>query len=270
MICSVAFAQMQTPRTSPKASVSQTVGVTDITVAYCRPGVKNRTIWGELVPYDKIWRTGANEATTISFNSDVRIEDQVLPAGTYALFTIPGKAEWTIIFNKNAKQWGANDYKQEQDALRVKVKPEEVSHQEWMAFSFQNLTPDSADVVLRWEKVQVKFGVQVDTKNIVMARCREAMPKLKTDDWDTPNGCAEYALKNGGDTAEIMQWVDKALSVKENFWNLSLKAEVLAKAGKRQQALESAKKALNMTKDIPEEDVTALKKKVDEWSAAKG
>ena len=102
-----ALAQLDLPRPSPKATVSQTVGLTDITITYCRPGVKGRVIWGGLVPYDQVWRTGANEATTITFSDEVTIEGTKLPAGTYGLFTIPGKDEWTVIFNKGAKQWGA-------------------------------------------------------------------------------------------------------------------------------------------------------------------
>lgn len=266
---SVVLAEVPTPRVSPKASVSQTVGVTDVKIDYCRPGVKNRVIWGQLVPYDKVWRTGANEATTISFSDDVKVEGQPLPAGTYGLFTIPGKTEWTIVFNKTPKQWGAYDYKQDQDALRVKVKPEDAPQQEWMGFSFQNLSAESADVVLRWEKVQVKFGIQVDTKTRVLARCREAMSTLKSDDSSTPYGCAEYSLQSGGDPAETMQWAEKAVAAKESFFSLSLKADVLAKAGKRAEALETAKKAITMTKDVPEEDVTALKKKIQDWTASK-
>ena len=116
-----ALAQLELPRVSPKATVSQTVGLTDVTITYCRPSVRGRTIWGGLVPYDEVWRTGANEATTITFTDDVTIDGNKLPAGTYGLFTVPGKDEWTVVFNKGAKQWGAYEYKQDQDALRIKV-----------------------------------------------------------------------------------------------------------------------------------------------------
>lgn len=150
------------PRASPNASVSQTIGVTEVTISYGRPGVKERKIWGELVPYGKIWRTGANEATTISFHKDVLIEGQKLPAGTYALFTIPTENAWTIVFNKNPEQWGSDDYDPQKDALRIKVKPQPAAHKEWMSFSFKNLTadPSSATAVLRWEKLAVPFKIQ--------------------------------------------------------------------------------------------------------------
>lgn len=148
------------PRVSPNSSVSQTIGVTEVTISYGRPGVKGRTVWGELVPYGQVWRTGANEATTISFSKDVIIESEPLPAGNYALFTIPKEEEWIIVFNKNAQQWGAFNYDAEQDALRVKVKPQAASPREWMSFSFEDLSPNGATAVLRWEKLAVPFKIQ--------------------------------------------------------------------------------------------------------------
>lgn len=149
------------PRVSPNAAVSQTIGTAVVTIEYGRPAVKGRAVWGALVPWGEVWRTGANEATTIEFTSDVTIEGQKLPAGKYALFTIPGQSEWTIIFNKTAKQWGAFRYDAAQDALRVKVKPRAAPHEEWMSFHFEDLAPDAATVVLRWEKVAVPFRIQL-------------------------------------------------------------------------------------------------------------
>jgi hypothetical protein len=148
-------------RVSPNAGVSQTIGVTEVTISYGRPAVKGRTIWGELVPYGEVWRTGANEATTISFSNDVLIEGKKLAAGTYALFTIPGQDDWTMIFNKTAKQWGAFRHDPAQDALRVDVKPKAAPQEEWMSFSFNGLSGDSAQAVLRWEKLAVSFKIQV-------------------------------------------------------------------------------------------------------------
>ncbi len=149
------------PRVSPNASVSQTIGTTVVTIEYGRPAVKSRSVWGGLVPAGEVWRTGANEATTIEFTSDVTIEGQKLPAGKYALFTIPGPNEWTIIFNRTAKQWGAFRYDAGQDALRVKVKPSPAPHQEWLSFHFEDLAADAATAVLRWEKVAVPFRIQL-------------------------------------------------------------------------------------------------------------
>lgn len=148
------------PRVSPNAGISQTIGTTVITIEYGRPGVKERPIWGSLVPYDEVWRAGANEATTISFSADVMIEGNRLPAGTYGLFTIPGKDEWTVIFNKVAKQWGAYKYDAAQDALRVKVKPVASEHTEWLAYCFGDLTPTGGKLLLKWEKVTVPVKIE--------------------------------------------------------------------------------------------------------------
>lgn len=153
------YAQEQKPRVSPKAGVSQTVGITNIAVTYSRPGVKGRNIWGELVPFDKIWRAGADEASAISFSGDVTIEGQTLPAGKYSFFTIPGKDKWTLIFNSVAEQWGAYNYDQTKDVLRVEVKPYEGSFVEWLRFSFEDLTKESATLILEWEKLKVPFKI---------------------------------------------------------------------------------------------------------------
>ena len=128
-----AVAQVRYPQASPHAVLTQAVGTTDVTIDYHRPGVKGRQVWGGLVPYDKVWRTGANEATMITFSDDVTIDGKPLPKGTYSLHTIPGKSEWTIIFNKVAKQWGSFSYKQEEDALRVNAKPHAAPMTEWMS-----------------------------------------------------------------------------------------------------------------------------------------
>jgi hypothetical protein len=158
-----AFAQQEKkePRPSPNAAVSQTIGFTDVAVTYCRPGVKGRVIWGDLVPYDKVWRTGANEATTITFSDDVMIEGQKLAKGKYGVFTIPTKTTWTVIFNKTAQQWGAYQYKPEDDVLRVTVTPKEGAFQERMLFTFDNLSDKSAQLVLSWEKLQVPVKIEV-------------------------------------------------------------------------------------------------------------
>lgn len=149
------------PRVSPMASVSQTIGEsTEITVAYSRPAVKGREIWGKLVPYDKVWRSGANEATTISFSDDVLIEGQALAAGTYALFTIPSRDEWTIIFNKKAQQWGAFKYDSKEDALRIKVKPQAAPQTEWLEFVFEQANGTAAVLALRWEKIKTAFKIE--------------------------------------------------------------------------------------------------------------
>ncbi|NIS39133.1 DUF2911 domain-containing protein [Candidatus Saccharibacteria bacterium] len=258
------------PRLSPSASVSQTIGLTDVTITYSRPGVKGREIWGGLVPYDKIWRTGANEATTISFSDDAKINGQPIAAGKYALFTIPGKEEWTIIFNKEHEQWGTYNYNNEKDALRIQVKPETVSeHQERMAFSFTNLQNNSATVELRWENLRVPFNIQVNVHEKAMANAREAMANLEEDDWGTAYSCASYCLESGKNLEEGLEWVNKSISIKENYLNLSAKAKLLAKLGRQQDAIAAAEKAIKVGKaseDGP--DTAEMENLLSEWKQA--
>lgn len=148
-------------RVSPKAEVMQVVGFTEVRIIYSRPGVKGREIWGGLVPYNQVWRAGANEATKFIFSTDVLIEGKPLKAGSYSFFAIPGKTEWTLIFNKVADQWGAFEYNESQDALRIKVKPEKGNMQEWLTYTITKTSEYSAIVKLEWEKLKVPFKIEV-------------------------------------------------------------------------------------------------------------
>lgn len=148
-------------RISPKAEVMQTVGFTEIRIVYSRPGVKGREIWGKLVSYDAVWRAGANEATKITFSTDVTVEGKKLKKGSYSFFAIPGKNQWTLIFNKVADQWGAFEYNESEDALRVKVKTEKATWQEWLSYTINKASDSSAIIRLEWEKIKVPFKVEV-------------------------------------------------------------------------------------------------------------
>ncbi|HWQ33596.1 MAG TPA: DUF2911 domain-containing protein [Blastocatellia bacterium] len=149
-------------RPSPRGAVLQQLGATKISITYGRPQVSKRQIWGQLVPYNRLWRAGANEATYITLSSDVLIEGQKLAAGSYALFTIPTENEWTVIFNRVPGQWGHFYYNPEYDALRVKVKPQTAEHQEWLSYDFELLSPTSASVVIRWEKMKLPIRVELE------------------------------------------------------------------------------------------------------------
>jgi len=151
-------------RISPKASVMQTVGFTNVTIDYSRPGVKGRTIWGGLVPYNVVWRAGANEATKITFSTDVKINGKKLKAGSYGFFTIPTTKNWTIIFNKVADQWGAFEYNDVEDALRIEVTPEKENNcwQEWLAYTITKTSDNTAVIRLEWEKLKVPFTIEVE------------------------------------------------------------------------------------------------------------
>ena len=267
LLVSVAWAQqLDLPRPSPKATVTQTVGLTDVTIAYCRPSVKGRAIWGGLVPYDQVWRTGANEATTITFADDVTIEGTRLPAGTYGLFTIPGKDEWIVIFNKGAKQWGAYEYKQAEDVLRIKAKPQPAAFQELMTFSFSAVSSESAQVALNWENLQVAFTFKVGTIDKVLAASRKAVADAKPDDWRTPYRAAAFCLDNNVNAAEAKVWLAKSVAVKETMYNLSGQARMLAMDGKKADAIALAKKAIAVGKAAdPKADTSMVDNLIKEW-----
>ncbi len=150
-------------RISPKALVEQTIGFTEVTIEYGRPGVKGRTIWGGLVAYNAVWRAGANEATKITFSTDVKIDGKKLRAGSYSFFAIPGQKTWTLIFNKVANQWGAFEYNDVEDALRIEVTPmQNDCWQEWLAYTINKTSDKKAVIMLEWEKLKVPFNVEVE------------------------------------------------------------------------------------------------------------
>jgi hypothetical protein len=263
-------ADLQLPRPSQKAQVMQTVGLTDVTINYSRPGVKGRVIWGGLVPYDQVWRTGANEATSITFSTDVKVNGQPLTAGTYSLHTIPTKTDWTVIFNKKADQWGSYSYDEKDDALRVQVKTQPHEMTEWMQFSLPDIAVDKATVALDWEKLRVPFEIQVETIENALKNARAAMASLAADDQQTAFRAASFAFQNNVAPDEARQWVDKSISIKETWLNLRLKADMMAKEGKTAEAIKFGEKAIAVGKtDAPAEEIAKIEKQVAEWKKAK-
>ena len=263
-------AELQLPRPSQKAQVMQTVGLTDVTINYSRPGVKGRVIWGDLVPYDKVWRTGANEATSITFSTDVKVNGQPLPAGTYSFHTIPTKGDWTVIFNKKADQWGSYSYDEKEDALRIQVKAQPHELTEWMEFSLPDIAVDKATVALDWEKLRVPFEIQVETVEHALKNARAAMASLAPDDHQTAFRCASFAFQNNVAPDEARQWMDKSISIKETWLNLRVKADMLAKEGKTAEAIKFGEKAIAVGKtDAPADEIAKIEKQVAEWKKAK-
>ena len=290
-----ALAQISTPRPSQKASVMQTIGVTDVTITYSRPGVKGRKIWGDplpgqaageatldnqntrpkdapIVPWGHVWRTGANEATTFAVTDDVLINGQKLAAGSYSLHTIPTKDEWTIVFNGTANQWGSFNYDPAKDTLRVKAKPQWVNDsQEWLAFSFDPVGEDSAQVNIRWEKALVPFTVKVpDVAATTMAKLKTSVGNAKPDDWRTPMQAGNYLINNQdpADDAQGMAWLDQSIKVKETFQNLSSKANALYKAGKKEEAVALGEQAVQRGK-TDKVDTTNFEKRLADMKAGK-
>ena len=261
--------QLDLPRPSPKASVSQTVGVTEISVAYCRPGVKGRKIWGDLVPYGEVWRTGANENTTITFSTAVKIGGSELAAGTYGLQTIPAEGAWTVIFSKDAELWGAFNYKPENDALRIQATPRPAAKPvERLQFSFENVTDNAAEVVLAWEKLEVPFTVEVDTTKLVTAAAGNALR------WQTPYQAANWCIQNDTCLDQAATWLEASIALSPTFTNLRAQGQLLAKKNDYKGAVAAGEKALAAAKSAAQppqaQAVADLEKLISEWKGKAG
>lgn len=257
------------PQPSPAASVSQTVGLTHFTVTYSRPGVKGRTIFGDLVPYGKLWRTGANKCTVIEFDTDVMVEGNKVPAGKYSLFTIPEKDKWEIILNKNTELWGTGDYKQEEDIVRFFVKPEKTIITESMGFSFENVIKDDAQLVLTWSETLVRINVKVDSKETAMANIEGAIKKAQNE-FRTYNKSSEYYLDNGIDAQQALTWAKKSVEMEKRFWNVKTLSEAYAATGDYKMAIKTAEESLKLSEEAKYEPyVKANQENIAKWKAMK-
>lgn len=254
------------PRPSPKAQTMQVVGLTEIEVSYGRPAVRGREIFGGLVPFDRVWRTGANEATTIRFSSDVTVEGKPLAAGLYSVHTIPGEDEWTIIFNSQAEQWGSYQYDQEKDSLRVQVQPKASAHpHERLTFSFAGVDDDSTTLMLEWDELSVPIRIQVPTRELVLAGLRHTMAE-GPEDWRVGHRAASWAFDSGVALDEALVWIDHSIGRSATWANQALKARMLASTGKFREAIETAERAIEAGRSAtPAADVTPLESEVREW-----
>ncbi|MBV8858346.1 MAG: DUF2911 domain-containing protein [Acidobacteria bacterium] len=296
--------KIRLPQASPQATLSHTIGVTDLTIVYHRPSVRGRTVWGEIAPEKAaalvqatsylpknspegtldgapgsgkdfpmtpnghVWRAGANEATRFTVTDDVLVNGQKLPAGSYSLHMIPGKDEWTIIFNKTADQWGSYSYDAKQDALRVKTKPAWVAEsQELLGYEIPAGTANSARVVLRWEKIAVPFTVEVPNQDALVRAKIDAAVAAAPDDWHVTMEVAN-AYANDDKMEEALAWADRSIKVKETFQNLRLKALLLSNLKKTDEAVAVGERAVARGK-ADGEDTTRFEKRLADIKAGK-
>ena len=236
--------KLELPRPSPNATVKQTVGFTDVTVAYSSPGVRGRKIWGNVVPYDEVWRAGANECTKVTFSTPATIGGKPVAAGTYSLFFLPAASGWTLILNKNTSLWGADGYKPAEDLLRVPATVTSIPMRERLAFSVLDFTDAGGTLAMEWDTLRVGVKFELSTRATVMAAIRA----LKTDDWRPYNRGARYLLDTSTEPAYAMELVDKSIKLKEDWENLWTKAQLLAAAGNTKAALPLAQRAQTLGK----------------------
>jgi hypothetical protein len=233
------------PRASQHAVIMQRIGITDITINYHRPLANGRQIWGKVVPYGQVWRAGANENTTITFTDPVTIEGQSLEKGTYGLHMIPGEAQWTVIFSKVSTAWGSFSYKQDEDALRVNVKPQSAELHNALTYDFDDVKPDSTVVTMTWDKVAVPFKVGVNVNDIVVASIRKQIRGLNQYYWEGWDDAANYFLTNKIDLDEALKDEDLSIQAEERYDNLLNKSKILDAMGRTQEADATRKEALD-------------------------
>ncbi|MEM9823759.1 MAG: DUF2911 domain-containing protein [Bacteroidota bacterium] len=260
-------AQIKTPAPSPMITIETAIGLTDVMIEYSRPSVKGRTIFAAdgLTPFGKMWRTGANASTKISFSSDVKINGQTLPKGKYALYSKPGKAEWEMIFYKNTTHWGTpREWKAEDEALRFTARPQALPMMiETFTILPGNNKVNSADISIMWEKTMVSFTVETDVETPVLASIEKAMAGTSRGDYYT---AARYYYDNGKDLSKAHGWVKKANEIDAKFWQLRLQSLIEAKMGDKKSAIATAKRSIEAAQAAGNEDYVRMNNKsITEW-----
>jgi hypothetical protein len=253
--------QLKTPAPSPLQTVEQAFGLSTVKIEYSRPGVKGRVIYGDLVPYGKIWRTGANASTKITFDDDVKIEGKPLAAGTYAIYTLPGADNWDIMFYKDLKLGGGvADYKKENEVLSIKVKPTPLSNKvETFTINFADVTPTSTNVELLWEKTRVAFNVTTEIDEKVMKNIEAALEKDTRPYFQAAN----YYYENGKDLTTALKWVNSAIEGNPKaYWMYHLKAKIQKKMNDSKGSMEAAQRSMELAREDKNDDYVKLNEKL--------
>lgn len=248
-------AQLSLPNASQKCVMTQTIGLTEVSISYHRPQVKGREVWGIMVPVfssDKLekgqmpWRAGANQNTVISFSTDVKIEGKALKAGSYGLHMIPTKDRWTIAFSSNHSSWGSYSYNQQEDVLRVQVQPTSTHHHELLTYDVIDQTRESATIVLNWEKKQIPIKMTTATHDIVLASMKDQLRSTAGFTWNGWNTAAQYCLLNDVELEQGLAWADRAIGQGGSFPALSTKAGILTKLDRAEEGNKIMKNAMNL------------------------
>ena len=247
---SVAQQNLVLPQPSPYAEVTQEIGLSLIKITYHRPAVNNRAIWGELVPYDRVWRAGANENTVMEFSDPVKIGTTEIPAGKYGFHIIPGKDQWTLILTSVSVAWGSFTYDQAEDVMRLTVKPEPAEMCENLLYYFDNVTGNSADIVLHWEKMRIRMPVAFDVPQLVLQNIRGQLRSLPRFSWQGWNQAANFCLQNDINLDEALQWVERSIRMNRNFNNLRTRSALLLKLNRKEEADQVMKEALDIATEI--------------------
>lgn len=262
-------AQVQSPQPSPSATLKQVVGLTEFEINYSRPSMNDREIFGGLVPYDKLWRTGANKNTTIMFDEDIKFNGESVRAGTYALFTNPGKGEWKVYLYSDTENWGTpQEWDESKIALETTVESQKISNAvESFTIDFNHFSKDSAHLILKWDNTAVNIPIEVPTDKTVMTSIEKAMQDPKPADYFN---AAVYFLETDRDINKAKMWVDKAMEMREDkpFWMLRQQSLIYAKAGEKNTAIKLAKQSLEAAEKAGNRDYVNMNKaSLKEWGA---
>jgi hypothetical protein len=258
---------LEVPAPSTKAKVEMRVGITDFAVDYSSPAMRGRKIFGGLLPYDKLWRTGANASTKLTASRDFTFGDTAVPKGTYSVFSIPGASSWTVILNKNADA-SADEYDAKNDAARVTVKPEANAPRERMTFIFSDTTESATRLDLEWETLRVSVPIKVDTQTQVMGGIETTL----AESWRPHYQAGRYLVETGGDADTALQYLDTSIGIKSTWWNNWWRAQALAKKGRTADAIAAGEKAMQIGKgnDTFEQFFKAdVQKTIDGWKKGK-
>lgn len=251
---------IKTPAPSPTQTIKQDFALSSIEVNYSRPNMKGRTVFGDLAPYGKLWRTGANAATKVTFGEDVTVGGVAVKAGTYVLYTVPNKDEWEVIFNKGLNNWGIDGYKKEEDVARFKVKPVALSSSvETFTIQLGNVTASTADIQVSWEKTQINIPVVAD----IDAKISKSIETAMNVDNRPYFQAASYYFEAGKDLKQALAWTNKAIeNSPKAFWMVHLKAKILAKMGDKAAAVTAANQSIALAKEAKNDDYVALNEKL--------
>ena len=238
-------------RTSPASALNQDIGISSIKLSFNRPAVKGRVIWGDLVPFGQVWRTGANAATTITFSDPCKVAGKDVPTGVYALFAIPGPTRWTLILSRKAQQWGAYSYDAKDDLLRFEVSPESIPYEEWLDYRIRLTGESTARVELSWETLRVGFPVAFDTKAIYWKHIETKLAAASDTDWVPWYQAADYCQNNEIHQDLAMAWIERSLKAGTGFWNQETKARILRWSGKNADAVLWLEKSIQTARALP-------------------
>lgn len=263
VVCLLATAeaqQLRVPPASPTQTIKQEFGISNVELSYSRPNVRGRKVFGDLVPYGQLWRTGANAATRIKFADDVSVGGVPVKAGEYAIYTIPGQNEWEVILNKGINNWGVDGYKESEDAARFKVKAMAAPMKaESLTMQFVDVQPNSAALRIMWDNTAITVPITADIDSKVMAQIDNVMNKDNRPYFQA----AMYYLETGKDVNQAVKWFDKAIEQNPNaFWIHHQKANALVKLGRKDEARKSAQKSMEIAKQQNNNDYVRLNEKL--------